>query len=152
VSAATIIEMPSPDFSGWKSWNLRYRPSEDFDVPQDFGILGLYILANIETGAVPADSAAGERHLQPSVVYIGMSTHVERRLERTHKGVAAYRKQFNDVKCERLWYSTWHSPWNNSGPLTAQRAIERATIALYERFLLLEFAKKHSALPELNRR
>ena len=104
-----------------------------------------------ESGAFPAEPDT-VRHLQPQVVYIGMSTHVERRLERNHAGVARYRKHFEDPKCKNLWVSIWHSDTTNWDLGKPAGVVGCATIALYERALLLAYALKHLRLPVLNRR
>lgn len=148
-----MIECPNLIFSEWRRWSSRPRPSQSLDVPPEFGILGLYLLAGLdETNSSPSSNNA-DIYLQSEVVYIGMSTHVEQRLERTHSGVAQYRKHFNDSRCNNLWFSTWHSDVTNWSLRTREKEsiIAYTTVALYERALLLEYAKKYGRLPILNK-
>ncbi len=143
------VDIPTIVFSEWQRWRARSRPSQEFDVPADFGILGLYVLAAADSTLV--EQPAEERYLQASVLYIGMSTHVEQRLASTHKAVSTYRTEFNDQECSKLWFASWHSDWNNRELRKPHGAVALATIALYERFLLLSYARKHGRLPHLNR-
>lgn len=142
------LVVPNLPFGPWHAWHNRDRPSVELDgVPSAFGCLGLYLLA---TSEVDDDKAAvPEKHLHPAVIYIGMSTHVDRRLERDHSGVRAYRKEEVDRACHRLRYSVWRSEWTmyagHGGP-----AVELAALALYERALLYDFARVHGRLPRLN--
>lgn len=144
------IEVPRIIFGEWRKWRTRFRPSQDMDVPTNFGILGLYLLAAHETEIAP-DESPEERHLNERVVYIGLSAHVEQRLERTHHAVAKYREDFADTKWTNLWFTVWHSDWNNREHDTSRKTVALASIALYERALLLAYAKKHGRLPALNK-
>lgn len=146
------LEVPPLLFTEWQRWRARTRPSQDLEVPPEFGILGLYLLAVSDAEVLPAELGAGERHLQSQVVYIGMSTHVERRLERTHAGVRQYCEHFEDSNCKNLWFSVWHSDISNWHLKKPAGVVACATIALYERALLLTYAKKHGRLPVLNKR
>ena len=133
-------------FELWRHWNLRTRTSNSFEVPPTFGTLGIYLFANSEVDSANT-SASVARHLHPAVLYIGKSDHVERRLEKTHKGVEAYRKEFDDPHCSGLRFSTWYSPWTN----TEISVIGKATVALCERLLLLEYVTRYGRYPKLNR-
>ncbi len=146
------LEVPPLLFTEWHRWIARSRPSQNLDVPPEFGILGLYLLARSDAEAFPAELGTDERHLHSQVVYIGMSTHVEQRLERTHAGVRRYREHFEDSRCKNLWFSVWHSDISNWHLEKPAGVVARATIALYERALLLAYAKKHGRLPLLNKR
>src|SRR5207248_3279754 len=106
------LHMPKAAFSDWHSWRFRQRTTEQFDVPEDFGILGIYLLACSTDG--PPPSSATERHLLPNVIYIGMSGHVMRRLERGHRAVNRYRTQLKDASGKNLYFCQWNSDWNNS--------------------------------------
>ncbi|KVC70607.1 hypothetical protein [Burkholderia ubonensis] len=81
------IEIPAIEFPQWRRWAHRERSSRNSDVPVSFGLLGIYMLA---TSDVDAESAIGaDRYLDEAVIYIGMSAHVEQRLERSHEAVRA---------------------------------------------------------------
>jgi hypothetical protein len=118
-------------------------------MPIVFGLLGIYLLA---TSDVDAQAETAEnRFLDEAVVYIGMLTHVEQRLERPHKAVSAYRLQTGDASANNLRFSIRHSgccKWQyaRKGPVVAA-----ATIAVYERVLLLAYAEKYGRLPLFNR-
>jgi hypothetical protein len=145
------LVVPDLPFGLWRAWRDRDRPSVELDgVPSDFGCLGLYLLA---TSEVDDDTAAVQgKRLHPAVVYIGMSTHVDRRLERDHNGVRAYRKEEVGRACQRLRYSAWRSAWTMyAGRGTPASAVEMAALAFYERALLYDFARVHGRLPRLNR-
>ncbi|MCE4546498.1 MULTISPECIES: hypothetical protein [unclassified Caballeronia] len=87
------LEIPDLPFSPWRAWNLRDRPSADFDVPREFGIFGLCLLADGHGDSSCKRPSTG-RHLCPKVIYIGMSQHVDRRLKEAHHPVKAYRLQY----------------------------------------------------------
>lgn len=108
----------------------------------------MYLLAMAETDLAVAGT--DDRHLQGHVVYIGKSSHVEQRLERTHQAVGRYRANFNDKECKNLWFSVWHSEWSNSDYDSSRKAVALASIALYERALILAYVQKHGCLPALN--
>ena len=91
------------------------------------------------------------KQLQAHVLYIGKSTQVEQRLERTHKAVAKYRVQFDDKHCEKLWFSTWHSDWTSMESDGRRKAVNLASMAYYERAVILAYVRKHGRLPVLNR-
>jgi hypothetical protein len=143
------IEIPAIKFPQWKRWANRERPSQDFDVPVDFGLLGIYLLATSEVDAgLPPEA---DRYLDEAVIYIGMSDHVERRLEQSHDAVKAYKKQSGDLAAGNLRFTIWHSgaakgPYERKGPVVAA-----ATIAVYERVLLLKYTEKFGRLPRFNR-
>lgn len=96
-------------------------------------------------------SLAGDKYLDESVIYIGMSDHVERRLEQSHNAVKAYKKQSGDLATSNLRFTIWYSgaskgPYERKGPVVAA-----ATIAVYERVLLLKYAEKFGRLPRFNK-
>ena len=72
------MDEPVVRFSKWKKWIYRDRLSEEFDVPDDYGLLGVYLLA----APLPSDQEL--YHLAPEVIYIGMSSHVTKRLDKNH--------------------------------------------------------------------
>ena len=140
------LDLPQFTFSQWERWRSRPRPSQVFDVPAEFGIRGLYLLANSESAPI-AEDYADEKYLHPQVIYIGESSHVDQRLERTHNAVRRYREANGDANCDKLWFSVWRSQWTNW-----DRALAGASLALYERALLLAYVKRHEKYPALNRR
>ena len=142
--------VPEISFDAWKKWRDRDRPSAELDgVPSHFGLMGLYLLATAEVDE-PSDASAQLVHLHPAVIYIGMSAHVDRRLERWHGAVGAYRRDTGDRMCRHLRYALWQSGWTNSRQ-REEFPVAWATVALYERALLLSFARAHGRLPLLNR-
>ena len=145
-----IESPPNFEFGAWQKWAKRDRPSQDFDVPRDFGFYGLYLLSTGELDSSPAETDPN-RHLQAHVLYIGKSTQVEQRLERSHKAVANYRERFEDKQFSRLWFSTWHSGWNSGEHDASRKAINLASMAFYERAAILEYVRTHGRLPILNR-
>src|SRR5205807_6869406 len=112
-------------------------------------LLGLYLLAAADQDPNVGDTK--KEYLKSEVVYIGMSTNVDQRLERTHKAVARYCRNYTDPGGQRLWFSLWQPGWTNRERSSARRAVRLASIALYERVLLLAFATEHGFLPVLNR-
>jgi hypothetical protein len=142
------IEIPAIEFPQWRRWAHRERPSWDLDTPVGFGQLGIYMLATSDVGD---DSAIGaDRYLAEAVIYIGMSAHVEQRLERSHESVKAYKQQSGDLAADNLRFTVWHSgatkgPYERKAPV-----VEAATIAVYERVLLLKYAEKFGRLPRFN--
>jgi hypothetical protein len=139
------MDEPEVYFSNWNKWKYRERLADDFDTPDDFGLLGVYLLA----AQLPADQEL--HHLAPEVIYIGMSTHVTKRLDKTHKAVCEYRHEFGDSKGEKLYYSDWLSPWSNWNQDDNLGQAQVAFIHYIERKLIWEYAKKHHALPRFNR-
>jgi hypothetical protein len=139
-------------FGRWKRWHLRDRPSQNLEVPVKFGILGLYILATADVDEI-TDAYYAKQYLHSSVLYIGMSRHVDTRLERTHKAVNRYRAMFNDNECKNLRYAIWYSSWTSHGYRVAndsQSVVANAKLALFERALLLSYAQMHGRLPLFN--
>lgn len=145
------LDIPIFAFSKWWRWRSRSRTSQDLDVPANFGLLGLYLLAMSESD-LSSQASKGESHLQEQVIYIGMSTHVDQRLERTHLGVRRYRKVYGDNQCLKLSFSTWHSEATNSNLQRPAGVVACSEVALYERVLLLAYARQHGRLPVLNKR
>jgi hypothetical protein len=141
--------LPKAVFSDWRPWGLRERTSEQFDVPRDFGILGIYLLA-FSTNGPPPPSSPTERHLLPNVIYVGMSGHVMRRLERAHTAVNSYRKLFDDVSGKKLYFCQWDTDWPNSA--TGDKAsVQNAALRYVEAKLIAEHALKNGRRPKLNR-
>ena len=138
------MDEPIVHFSEWKKWIYRDRLSEEFDVPNDYGLLGVYLLA----APLPSDQEL--YHLAPEVIYIGMSSHVTKRLDKSHKAVRQYRDKFGDTRIENLYYTEWLSPWSNWDQNRNIGQAQLAFIHYIERKLIWEYAKKHHGLPRLN--
>ena len=136
-----IESVPNIVFGAWQKWAIRDRPSQDFDVPPNFGLYGLYLLSMAEPNVPPA-ATDPDRHLQDHVLYIGKSTQVEQRLERTHRAVAKYRAKFDDKLYTKLWFSTWHSGSNSMENDKSRKALNLASIAFYERAVILAYVRK----------
>lgn len=135
-------------FDQWKWWIVRDRPSQDVDVPADFGMFGIYVLARFVSQ--PTEKNFDPYGMPKEVLYIGMSSHVDRRLERSHTAVRKYRKETGDDLCKKLWYVRAYSPWNNRS--LKQISTATAHVAYYERALILSYVNKYGALPKYNRR
>jgi len=144
------IDVSAVRFNSWYRWSLRPRPSQEFDVPVNFGILGLYVLGTGEdkpgAGLAPSGS-----DLPADIVYIGSSAHVDRRLERWHDAVARYKREFGDDRCSRLWISIWYSDWTNSWEGTGRGVVAQTRLLAYERALIHAYAVQNGRLPALNR-
>lgn len=145
-------DLPVFRFSSWEHWSTRSRPSTDLDgVPEAFGILGVYMLA--ASAAKPtAIDLTKSTHLPSEVVYVGLSCQVEQRLERSHSAVRRYREQQADTGCNNLWYCHWRSDWSRHRGIREAAPLAYASIALYERALILAYVKQYGKLPALNRR
>lgn len=139
-------DIPDLVFSPWRHWKGRPRPSKQLDVPVDWGLLGLYLLAS-EDALVALDQPGHKRHVASQILYIGMSRHVDRRLEKHHSGVRRYKERYGDADGAKLVFSMWQSSWSN----TVENSVHDAALAMYERILLWEFAKANGRLPALNR-
>lgn len=139
-----MIKVPELQFNGWCQWNVRPKPSELDDVPEDFAILGLYVLMSSETKPEPLDL----HQFPATVVYIGMSAHVDRRLEHAHDAVRRYKTEHMDPSLKRLWMTVWHSDWTRM--YCAASPTKLAHLAFYERALIAMYADQHDRLPELN--
>jgi hypothetical protein len=91
-------------------------------------------------------------NLPKEIFYIGMSSHVDGRLEKHHKAVAQYKMNAGPGGHQKLWFSTWDAAWTNSWPRTSPKSIvEAATLAFAERGLILAYALKHGCRPAMNR-
>lgn len=141
-----MIKEPNIIFSKWRRWSHRHCLTEDFDVPRDFGILGIYLFASPE----PTDSI--KRHILSNVIYIGMSTHITRRLDKRHKAIRQYQEIFNDPGEQQLYFCEWQSPWTNWDIKKESGAEQLAFVRYIERKLIWEYAKKFHRLPIFNKR
>ena len=138
------MKVPEVNFSTWEKWQCRERLSEEFDVPEDFGLLGVYLLAS------PQPSDQELHHLAHEVIYIGMSGHVTKRLDKSHKTVRRYRLESGDDGAENLYFSLWPSEWSNWHQNSNIHQTRLAYIRYIERKLIWEYANKYGELPRLN--
>jgi len=139
------MEDPEVCFSKWKKFIQREQLGGGNDVPDDFGLLGVYLLASL----LPSDEKP--HHLAPDVIYIGMSSHVTRRLDRSHHAVRQYKDDSGDNYLDKLYYSDWMSQWDNRKPNSDIGRAQLAFIYYIERKLIWEYAKKHQRLPMCNK-
>ena len=142
-----MFDFPVVSFDVWRRFSTRPRLADEHSVPPDFGILGIYLLSAWESD--PAPSEATKRHLSESVIYIGMSTHVMRRLDRHHDAVRRYSAEFNDPERKRLFYSQWESDWTNSDREHIVRNL--ALLKYIESALIAQYAVQFHRRPALNR-
>ena len=70
--------------------------------------------------------------LPASVICNGLSRHVDRRLEASHKAVHWYRNECKDSKCEKLSFATWRSNRTGHAHDRMQNVEHHAALALYE--------------------
>lgn len=134
-------------FDPWRPWAHRDRPSQDYEVPESFGIFGIYLIAEFQNP--PKKLEIDTSSLPKEVIYIGMSSHVDRRLEKSHSAVRKYRSETGDEQCRNLWYARAYSEWSNGYAEGAR--IASAYIAYYERALILEYTRANQQLPKYNR-
>jgi hypothetical protein len=144
-----INSEPEPSFSPWNAWRHRERTADDLDVPREYGVPGLYLLATSEICSVN-HTHSSPRHLSQNVIYIGMSKQVTQRLERHHKAVGRYRIEMADNKCERLMYSQWMPYWRSNVISVANKVRDLAYVRFLERKLIWEYVQAFGTLPRLN--
>lgn len=142
-----ITEYKHISFDDWKPWDLRLKLSEEFDVPEEFGIYGIYLVAEFETA--PEVRKITPISIPEEVIYIGMSSHVDRRLEKSHSAIRKYMEESGDSNCEKLWFGRAQSSWTNS-QLEGQ-AVATAYMAYYERALILEYTRSYGKFPRFNK-
>ncbi|WP_404366764.1 hypothetical protein [Marinobacter sp.] len=134
-------------FHDWEKWSHRQIPSHDLDVPEGFGIYGIYILGSFFGG--PDEMVFDPKNIPEEVFYIGMSRHVDQRLAKSHTAVMSYRDATGDHSCQNLWYVKASSEWSGnsytSGPLAG------SYIEFYERALILQYVITHKKLPAHNK-
>ena len=137
-------------FDPWRRWRLRERLSDELDVPREFGILGLYLLATSEV-CVSNHAHSDLLHINSNVIYIGMSKHVTQRLEKHHGAVHRYRQETDDTTAEYLMYSQWMSPWTTYRVADPKSSRYFAYVRYLERKLIWEYARDFDRLPRFNR-
>ncbi len=138
------MDEPKVCFSKWRKYILRDRLSEESDVPKDYGLLGVYLLAP------PFPSDNGLYHLSPEVICIRMSRLITQRLEKYHKAISKYKKESRDFSLKNLYYTEWLSPWSNWNQYDDSGQVKLAFIHFTERKLIWEYAKRHHRLPKYN--
>lgn len=143
-----MVDQPPIAFGNWVAWSARERPSDCSDVPENFGVFGLYLLGHFPIAAPPAAAW----HLSQGVIYVGSSFNVVRRLSRTHEAVRRYRNHFSDSACALLYCAIWNSPWSAFSTHQAKKShAEFTSLRLLERKLILEYVQQFGHLPALNR-
>lgn len=137
------MKEPIVSFSKWRKWAYRARLKDQYDVPEDFGILGVYLLAISSPKIDVTDQIPHE------IIYIGMSSHVTKRLDRSHKAVRAYRADSGDDYAEHLLYAEWLSEWTNRGSKSVLN-VHLAYMHFVERKLIWLYASKYNQIPKYN--
>ena len=140
-----MIKEPTVHFTDWRNWIARDRLADIKDIPKDFGVLGIYLLAAFESSD-PPESESTARHLHPDVIYIGMSENVTKRVDKHHGAVHRYRQKSMYNKTAKLYCCDWQSQWTNFD----KRPPELACIRYIERKLIWEFANMFNRMPEMN--
>ncbi|REG59650.1 hypothetical protein B0G80_2415 [Paraburkholderia sp. BL6669N2] len=83
-------------------------------------------------------------------MYVGMSTHGHRRIDRHHKAIVNYVTSTDDVRKVKPRYSMWQSDWNIYDA-EKKRFYAKALVALCERALLFSYVEAYGQWPMLNR-
>lgn len=134
------------NFGDWIRWSTRDRPSREVDdVPEIFGVQGVYLIG--EFRSPPIQRSIEPKCLPQEIIYIGMSKHLDRRLEKSHQAVKKYRRETGDVHCDSLWYCRAYSHWSN---ISENKAVT-AYVLYYERALILEYVRAYGNLPKYNK-
>ena len=130
-------------FSDWVKWEFRDRLNDDdnFDIPHDFGLLGIYLLA------ISPDINKKATHEAKEVVYIGLSTNVLKRLDLRHTAVNKIKKEYG---VEKLYCAAYHTGSTNSRLKTDQGRINTAYLHYLERKMIWEYGNKFNKLPKYN--
>ena len=147
-----MLQIPTLSFSRWVPWRHRLHIADELDVPTEFGILGIYLLASWPDA--PPATPPDPKDLPSEIIYVGMSKHIDRRIEKPHAAVLRYVLDCEDNACERLYFSTWRSEWSSwSGRMSADPSapIKRARLHLYEQALIVRYAQTNGRLPKFNR-
>jgi hypothetical protein len=137
-------------FSEWTPWHLRDRIDPIDDTPTNFGLSGIYLLAHFNDPR-KAKKFFRKFHLNPDVIYIGVSRSTIHRLGRHHKIVARYKSEFFDSPLSKLYCSVWQSDVSNYD-LTRGNTVAEACLLHIERKLIWEYALAFNRLPALNSR
>jgi len=135
-------------FSAWTPWHLRDQIDPIDTTPTDFGLSGIYLLARFNDPQ-KAKKCFKRLHLNPDVIYIGVSRSTIHRLGRYHKRVARYKSAFFDSSLSELYCSVWQSDVPNYD-LTRGNTVAEACLLHIERKLIWEYASAFNRLPALN--
>ena len=130
-------------FSKWCKWENRDRLNDDqnFEIPEDFGLLGIYLLA------ISPNLYEKVNHSSKEIVYIGMSTNVLKRLDKSHKAV---KKIKTDYGLQNLYYAEHNTGHANTNLENDEGRVNLALLHYLERKLIWEYADKNKKLPEYN--
>ncbi|EMN7345174.1 hypothetical protein ACN930_004683 [Vibrio parahaemolyticus] len=82
-------------FGDWKPWSSLSNSWKHQDIPQQFGIYGVYLLATFDSEEKVKLFAP--ENMPSDIIYIGMSSHIDRRLSSSHKAIKRYRKISGDL-------------------------------------------------------
>ncbi len=129
-------------FSDWRRWKYRERTADDSDVPKDFGVLGLYLLA------ISPSMESKPSHTDKSIVYIGMSKHVMKRLEKSHDAVKKIKLVHG---LNELYYADFGIDVNNQCLHSDKGKVQLAYLRYLERKIIWEYANINNSLPEFNK-
>jgi hypothetical protein len=137
-------------FSRWKPWRHRERASDDIDVPSDFGISGIYMLGIDASGELSGKEAS---HIDPNVIYIGITKSDVRRIQGSHQAVKDYRHCYSDPECNNLLFSFADLGFTSYdfGDDNKKAKVRWALIMYFERKLIVEYALVNDTLPEFNK-
>lgn len=143
------LEIPDFRFNQWQRYVDRPRISSDPEVPLDFGLYGLYLIArsNVDLNET---ARTAPKYLQSEVIYIGMSSNVERRLELPHAAVKRHRREYVDPNDSQLWVSIWHAGDSEFSASRRQNYVANASLALYERIVILAYIREFGRPPQFN--
>ncbi|MDW1848885.1 hypothetical protein R7E49_24195, partial [Vibrio sp. Vb2110] len=131
-------------FGDWKPWSSLSNSWKHQDIPQQFGIYGVYLLATFDSEEKVKPFSP--ENMPSDIIYIGMSSHIDRRLSSSHKAIKRYRKISGDRALEKLWVIKADSKWNNS----RDKIEGQAYVAYWERLLLLNYVRAYKTFPLLN--
>jgi len=150
------LSEPQTIFPDWQKWEFRgstIQTNPFDDPPRNFDISGIYLLGHF-TNKLQMKTGASPVHLNPHVIYIGMSKQTTIRLEgRQHEKVKKlYREIFGDKGYKYLYFTIWSSGWSNWSLQNSDLGrVKMAFLRYYERKLLWEYALKYGRLPVLNK-
>ncbi len=149
------IREPGIHFLDWRRWSIRgtTRQEDPFDdPPSDFDVPGVYLLAQFKANMQMKKNVDGFLHLNPHVLYIGLSTRVTHRLEGAkHEKIRSAIKD-GTVDLKNLYFSICHPEWHPVSPENKDMVRVRKTwLHWVERKLIWEYAKTFKRIPILNR-
>ena len=133
-------------FGNWQKWyDATNNDWKRDDVPEGFGIFGVYLFANLEPDEIekPFETA----NMPRSILYIGMSSHIDQRLSSTHQAIEKYLKLEGKNSLEKLYVMKGYTTLTNN---IQSRVEGQAYTAYWERLLLLNYVKAYKEFPILN--